>query len=67
MNDAYVVSGSEDGQVYIWDLLDGRIVKRLDAHAKKVASAVAVNDVRKEWLSAGVDGMSNPIVCHSLT
>ncbi|KAI9885544.1 MAG: hypothetical protein M1823_002643 [Watsoniomyces obsoletus] len=57
LNDAYVVSGSEDGQIYVWDLLDGKVLHRLDdAHAKKVASAVAVNDGRKEWLSAGVDG-----------
>ncbi len=57
LNDAFVVSGSEDGCIYIWDLLDGKVLKKLDAHAKKVVSAVAVNDARKEWLSAGVDGM----------
>ncbi len=57
MNDAYVVSGSEDGQIYVWDLLDGKALHKLDAHTKKVASAVVVNDVRKEWLSAGVDGV----------
>lgn len=56
MNDAYVVSGSEDGRIYIWDLLGGKVIHRLDAHNKKVASAVVVNDARKEWLSAGVDG-----------
>ena len=57
MNDAFVLSGSEDGKIYVWDLLDGKVVKRVDAHAGKVASAVVFNDTRKEWLSAGVDGM----------
>ncbi|KAI9818367.1 MAG: hypothetical protein M1826_001389 [Phylliscum demangeonii] len=57
LHDAFVVSGSEDGKIYVWDLLDGKVVKQLDAHAGKVASAVVVNDVRKEWLSAGVNGL----------
>ena len=57
INDAFVVSGSEDGKIYVWDMLEGKVVKKLDGHAGKVTSAVAVNDVRKEWLSAGVDGM----------
>lgn len=52
-----MVSGSEDGKIYVWDLLDGKVVRRLDAHAGRVTSAVVVNDLRKEWLSAGVDGM----------
>ncbi|KAI9822593.1 MAG: hypothetical protein M1827_000312 [Pycnora praestabilis] len=56
VGDAYVVSGSEDGHIYVWDLLEGRVVEKLKAHNGKVASAVAFNTVRKEWLSAGVDG-----------
>lgn len=53
--DAAVISGSEDGQIYAWNLLDGSVIQRLDAHAGKVASAVACNGARKEWVSAGVD------------
>ena len=60
LHDAYVVSGSEDGHIYAWDLLEGKVVEKVkDAHSKKVASAVVVNDVKKEWLSAGVDGMDS--------
>lgn len=54
--DAVVVSGSEDGQIYAWDLLEGRVIEKLGAHDGKVASAVAFNAARKEWASAGVDG-----------
>ncbi|KAI9707713.1 MAG: hypothetical protein M1836_000675 [Candelina mexicana] len=57
MGDAYVISGSEDGQIFVWDLLEGRVVKKLQAHEGKVASMVAFNDGRgKEWVSAGGDG-----------
>lgn len=54
--DAVVISGSEDGQIFAWDLLDGKVIEKLDAHEGKVASAVAFNGGRKEWASAGVDG-----------
>ena len=51
-----MISGSEDGQVYAWDLLEGTVLAKLHAHDGKVASAVACNGARKEWASAGVDG-----------
>ena len=56
MADTVVISGSEDGLLYAWDLLDGRKVERIEAHAGKVASAIAWNDHQKEWASAGTDG-----------
>ncbi|KAI9828408.1 MAG: hypothetical protein M1832_002836 [Thelocarpon impressellum] len=57
-NDAIVISGSEDGSVRAWDLLEGKEVSHLDegVHGGKVVTAVAATDGRKEWLSAGVDG-----------
>lgn len=54
--DAAVFSGSEDGKVYVWDVLEGKVLECLEAHEGKVASAVACNSVRKEFASAGVDG-----------
>ena len=54
--DAVVISGSEDGQLFAWDVLEGTVIERLHAHAGKVASAIACNGARKEWASAGVDG-----------
>ena len=57
--DSLVISGSEDGCVYAWDLLEGKVVEKLLAHAGKVISSVAANagsGSRKEWASAGGDG-----------
>lgn len=56
LSDAVVISGSEGGQIFAWDLLEGSVMEQLEAHDGKVASAVACNGARKEWASAGVDG-----------
>ena len=34
--DAHVVSGSEDGRVCFWDLVDGDMVTSIQAHTKVV-------------------------------
>ena len=57
--DSVVVSGSEDGSLYAWDVLEGKVIEKLESvHGGKVASAVAWNGngARKEWASAGTDG-----------
>ena len=54
--DSVVISGSEDGQLFAWDLLEARMIEKLKAHDGKVASAVACNGTKKEWASAGADG-----------
>lgn len=57
MADSVVISGSEDGKIYAWDLLEGgKVIETLEAHDGKVTSAVTCNGTRKEWASAGVDG-----------
>lgn len=56
MADSMVISGSENGKLYAWDLLEGKVIETIEAHEGKVASAVACNGVKKEWVSAGVDG-----------
>ncbi len=56
MADSVVISGSEDGKLYAWDLLEGKVIGKMEAHEGKVASAVTCNSVRNEWASAGVDG-----------
>lgn len=62
LNDAVVVSGSEDGNIYAWDLLEGKVVAIMEGpHAGKVPSAVAWNGRGESWASAGGDGESlNP-------
>lgn len=56
LGDAVVISGSEDGKVYVWDLMGGQVLGAFSAHGGKVASAVASTSARKEFASAGVDG-----------
>lgn len=56
MADTVVISGSEDGHLLAWDLLEGTVIAKLAAHHGKVASAVAFNKASIEWASAGVDG-----------
>lgn len=57
--DSLVISGSEDGSVYAWDLLEGTVVEKLPTHAGNVISSVAANKgsgSRREWASSGGDG-----------
>lgn len=69
--DSLVISGSEDGQIYVWDLLEGKLLHKLKHFQqsltdgkgvaqfklkKDVVSAVAWNQMRKQWASAGSDG-----------
>jgi mitogen-activated protein kinase organizer 1 len=66
MNDSVIISGSEDGSIFVWDLVEGKVVHRL-RHAdnagasgskkKDIVSAVAYcPSGRREWCSAGSDG-----------
>ncbi|KAI4635260.1 uncharacterized protein J4E87_000210 [Alternaria ethzedia] len=72
LNDSVVISGSDDGMVFAWDILEGtclhkfkhsdmREVRGIAAapatKAKKdVVSAVAFCKTRREWCSGGGDG-----------
>ena len=72
LNDSVVVSGSDDGMVFAWDLLEGQCLHKF-VHAERkevrgkmvegekkerkgVVSAVTFCKTRKEWASAGGDG-----------
>ena len=66
--DAAVISGSEDGLLYVWDVLNGAVLEKLHAHGGKVASAVSWNSAagKREWASAGSDGKWKAFtLCHS--
>ncbi|KAK4565897.1 hypothetical protein LTR86_003746 [Recurvomyces mirabilis] len=70
MADSVAISGSEDGRVFVWDVLTGAVKERLwhrkggagtggkgEGEGKKdVVSAVAWNQLRRMWASAGGDG-----------
>lgn len=70
--DSLAMSGSEDGYIYVWDLLTGNSVHKLKHAApaltdgskqfvsmsskRDVVNSVVWNQLRKEWASAGGDG-----------
>ena len=70
MGDSVAFSGGEDGRVFVWDVLTGEVVERVwhkrDGGDEKggggvgskgdAVSAVAWNQVRRIWASAGGDG-----------
>ncbi|KAF2140363.1 uncharacterized protein K452DRAFT_230920 [Aplosporella prunicola CBS 121167] len=74
LRDSVVLAPSEDGSVFVWDLLDGKTVRERVWHddgarrgeplledrdrKKRVVSAVAFCRPRAEWCSAGGDGES---------
>ena len=65
--DAFILSGSENGEIFIWDLLEGNLRHQLrhdpasehkSTRGKQdVISAVTYCPTRMEWASAGGDGM----------
>jgi mitogen-activated protein kinase organizer 1 len=72
LNDSVVVSGSDDGMVFAWDMLEGTCLHRFkhsemkevrgvasmapSKARKDVVSAVAFCKTRREWCSGGGDG-----------
>jgi len=65
MADSLAISGAEDGRVFVWDVLSGTVLHRLwhkkdggggSGGKKDVVSAVAWNQMRRMWASAGGDG-----------
>lgn len=71
LNDSVVLSGSDDGMIFVWDLLDGQCLHKFKhserrevmgkstgqpAGNKDVVSAVTFCKTRREWASAGGDG-----------
>eukprot|EP00316_Scyphosphaera_apsteinii_P001978 CAMPEP_0119319804 /NCGR_PEP_ID=MMETSP1333-20130426/50387_1 /TAXON_ID=418940 /ORGANISM="Scyphosphaera apsteinii, Strain RCC1455" /LENGTH=297 /DNA_ID=CAMNT_0007326303 /DNA_START=57 /DNA_END=947 /DNA_ORIENTATION=+ len=54
-DDAYVICGSEDGYLYMWDLVEPKQVARVRGHATAIGS-VACDPKQMELLTAGYDG-----------
>lgn len=71
LKDHYVLSGSENGCILIWDHLGGAVMHNLrhgnveNGNSKKaIVSAVAFNEARRQWCSAGGDGKLTPLILH---
>ncbi|KAI8926860.1 WD40-repeat-containing domain protein [Entophlyctis helioformis] len=54
-DDAQIVSGSEDGQVFVWDLVEGNVVRSFKAHAKTV-TCVAYHPKAHAMVTTSLDG-----------
>lgn len=54
-SDSHVIAGSENGKIYMWDLVDGNIVQELNAHLKPV-TCVVYHPTLHSMLSASYDG-----------
>jgi len=57
-DEEFVVCGSESGELFVWDLVEGKIVERLSCHAGKVVSSVewAPGTGRRQMITGGADG-----------
>jgi len=53
-DDAFIFSGSEDGMVYVWDLLEAKIVSKLSAHNKPCVT-LAYHPSQNSLLSGSAD------------
>lgn len=53
--DAYVISGSENGTICMWDLVETDMVRTLNAHTKPV-TCIAYHKERHEMVSGSQDG-----------
>ncbi|KZF20358.1 WD40 repeat-like protein [Xylona heveae TC161] len=61
IDNAWALSGTEDGWVYAWDVLEGKIVEKIQVQTEgkvKVVGATAwcPSGRRKEWVCGGGDG-----------
>ena len=55
--DGEVVSGSEDGAVYVWDLVTGEVVRKIDVAHKGVVYTLAAHPSKFVMLTGGMDGV----------
>lgn len=55
-DEATVLSGSEDSQIYLWDMLSGQVVKKLSGHSGAVVSLSQHPKINSLLLSASADG-----------
>jgi mitogen-activated protein kinase organizer 1 len=54
-DDAYVISGSEDNLVYIWDLVEAKLLAKLKGHIRAVIG-VAYHPNESKLLTSSADG-----------
>ncbi|CAG8483586.1 6804_t:CDS:2 [Cetraspora pellucida] len=55
-DDAYVISGSENGAIYIWDLLEGKVLTTLSNAHSGVVTCVKYHPRIDAMISTSIDG-----------
>ncbi|KAI8967291.1 WD40-repeat-containing domain protein [Mycotypha africana] len=55
-SDAVAITGSEDGKIFVYDVLEGDVLSTLEGH-KGVSSALAYHPENDAMLSGGSDGL----------
>jgi len=54
-DDAYVIAGSEDNDIYVWDLVEASVAARLKGHTKPICG-LSYHPREQALLSSSVDG-----------
>jgi len=54
-DDSQIISGSEDGVIYIYDVLQGKAILRLKNHLRTV-SAIDISPQKNSFISGSFDG-----------
>lgn len=55
-DDAFISAGSEDGSLFIWDLLSGKAVKQLAGHQQSITSVTPHPKLSSALLTCSLDG-----------
>jgi len=54
-NDTHIISGSEDGHIYFWDLIEAKVVAKLENVHKGVVYSLSKHPSKNILLTAGTD------------
>ena len=54
-SDSHVISGSEDGKIYIWDLVEAKVESAIDAHFKPI-TCIDYHPKLNQMVSCSFDG-----------
>ena len=55
-NDEFVLSGSEDGFVYVWSLTEGNIVEKLPMYSHRVIHSLSSHKEKKQFVLMAAEG-----------
>ena len=56
-NDTYIISGSENGQIFIWDLIEAKVLHQIEHGLKGVVYSLSAHPRKNYLLSAASDSV----------